>query len=204
MTMRRNSSLVTTIAGFAVAAILLAAGGLLTWGSAYVHNTVQGQLAAQKIFFPAKAAFANPKAGTEITPSMIPSVSQYAGEQMLTGQQAEAYADHFIAVHLTEIGGGKTYSQLSTESIAQPKNVALAGQVATVFKGETLRSMLLNAYGWWKVSQLTYIAALVAFALGGLTLIGSLFGLAAGRRTRTNLDTHEALPQNSRVDAKVA
>jgi hypothetical protein len=205
MTMRRNSSLVTTIAGFAVAAILLAAGGLLTWGSAYVHNTVQGQLAAQQIFFPAKAAFANPKAGTEITPSMIPSVSQYAGEQMLTGQQAEAYADHFIAVHLTEIGGGKTYSQLSTESIAQPKNVALAGQVATVFKGETLRSMLLNAYGWWKVSQLTYIAALVAFALGGLTLIGSLFGLAASRRrTRTTPETSEALPQDSRVDAKVA
>jgi len=202
--MRRNSSHLTAIVGLAVAVILLAAGGLLTWGSAYVHNTVQGQLAAQQIFFPAKAAFAHPVAGTEITPSMIPSVSQYAGEQMLTGQQAEAYADHFIAVHLTEIGGGKTYSQLSTESIAQPKNVALAGQVATVFKGETLRSMLLNAYGWWKVSQLTYIAALVAFALGGLTLIGSLFGLAAGRRTRTNPATPEALPQDNRVDAKVA
>jgi hypothetical protein len=201
MTMRRNSSLVTTIAGFAVAAILLAAGGLLTWGSAYVHNTVQGQLSAQQIFFPAKAAFANPKVGTEITPSMIPSVSQYAGKQMLTGQQAEAYADHFIAVHLSEIGGGKTYSQLSTESIAQPKNVALAGQVATVFKGEALRSMLLNAYGWWKVSQLTYIAALVAFGLGGLTLIGSLFGLAAGRRTRTS---PEAQPQDGKVPAEVA
>ena len=67
------------------------------------------------------------------------------------------------------MAGGKTYSQLSAESIAQPNNTKLAGQVATVFKGETLRSMLLNAYGWWKVSQITYIASLVAFGLGGLT-----------------------------------
>jgi hypothetical protein len=181
--------------------ILLVAGGLLTWGSAYVHNTVQGQLSAQQIFFPPKAAFANPKAGTEITPSMIPSVSQYAGQQMLTGQQAEAYADHFIAVHLAEIGGGKTYSQLSTEAIAQPKNVALAGQVATVFKGAALRSMLLNAYGWWKVSQITYIAALVAFGLGGLTLIGSAFALTLGRRPEI---THEAIPATGPTPAKVA
>ena len=182
--MRRNSSHLTVIVGFAVAAILLVAGGLLTWGSAYVHNTVQGQLSSQRIFFPPKAAFAHAKAGTEITPSMIPSVSQYAGEQMLTGQQAEAYADHFIAVHLSEIGAGKTYSQLSAEAIAQPKNVALAGQVATVFKGESLRSMLLNAYGWWKVSQITYIASLVAFSLGGLALAGGVFGFAFTRKTQ--------------------
>ncbi len=198
--MRRNSHL-AVIAGFAVAVILLAAGGLLTWGSAYVHNTVQGQLAAQQIFFPPKAAFAHAKAGTEITPSMIPSVSQYAGQQMLTGQQAEAYADHFIAVHIASMGAGKTYSQLSAESLAAPANTALAATVSTVFKGETLRSMLLNAYGWWKVSQLTYIAALAAFGLGGLTLIGSVFGLALGRRTEI---THEAIPATGPTPAKAA
>jgi len=196
--MRRNSHL-AVIAGFAVAVVLLAAGGLLTWGSAYVHNTVQGQLAAQQIFFPPKAAFAHAKAGSEITPGMIPSVSQYAGQQMLTGQQAEAYADHFIAVHITGMAGGKTYSQLSAESLAAPKNTALAATVGTVFKGETLRSMLLNAYGWWKVSQLTYIAALTAFGLGGLTLIGSVFGLALGRRTEI---THEAIPATGPAPAK--
>ena len=179
--MRRNSHL-TAIAGFALAAILLAAGGLLLWGSAYVHNTVQGQLSAQQIFFPPKAAFAHPKAGTEITPSMIPSVSQYAGQQLVTGQQAESYADNFIAVHITNMTGGKTYAQLSAASLAQPNNTKLAGQVGTVFKGETLRSMLLNAFGWWKVSEITYIASLIAFALGGLTLLGSLFGLTVGRR----------------------
>src|SRR6202453_5543491 len=182
--MHRNSSRTTAIAGLAVAVILLVAGSLLTWGSAYVHNTVQGQLSSQQIFFPPKAAFANPKAGTEITPSMIPSVSQYAGEQMLTGQQAEAYADHFIAVHVAEAGGGKTYSQLSTESQAAPTNTKLAGTVATVFKGETLRSMLLNAYGWWKVSQITYIAALVLFGLGTVAGLGAAYLFAFGRRPR--------------------
>ena len=156
--MHRNFSRITAIAGFAVAAMLLVAGGLLTWGSTYVHNTVQGQLAAQQIFFPPQAAFAHAKAGTEITPSMIPSVSQYAGKQLLTGQQAEAYADHFIAVHIAEIGGGKTYSQLSAASLAAPKNTALAAEVSTVFKGESLRSMLLNAYGWWKISQIGWRA----------------------------------------------
>jgi hypothetical protein len=182
--MRRNSRFWVAIAGFAAAAVLLAAGGLLTWGSAYVHNTVQNQLAAQQIYFPPQAAFAHPKAGSEITPSMIPSVSQYAGQQLLTGQQAEAYADHFIAVHLAEIGGGKTYAQLSTEAQAQPNNTTLAGQVATVFKGTTLRAMLLDAYGWWKVSQIMYIVAITALALGGLALIGSVFTLALGRRPR--------------------
>src|SRR6478752_10200033 len=178
--MRRNSHL-TAVAGFALAAILLAAGGMLLWGSAYVHNTVQGQLSAQQIFFPPKAAFAHPKAGTEITPSMIPSVSQYAGQQLVTGQQAESYADNFIAVHITNMTGGKTYAQLSAASLAQPNNTKLAGEVATVFKGETLRSILLNAFGWWKVSQITYTASLITFGLGGLTLIASLFGLTVGR-----------------------
>jgi hypothetical protein len=187
----RRSSRLTAIVGFALAAVLLVAGGLLLWGSTYVHNTVQGQLSSQQIFFPPKAAFAHPVAGTEITPSMIPSVSQYAGQQLLTGQQAEAYADHFIAVHITDMSGGKTYAQLSAASLAQPNNAKLAGLVDTVFKGETLRSMLLNAYGWWKVSQITYIAAIVSFTLAGLTLIGTGFALALGRRPEI---THEAIP----------
>ena len=172
-----------SVAALGLAGILLIAGGLLLWGSTYVHNTVHGQLAAQQIYFPPKAAFAHAKAGTEITPGMIPSVSQYAGQQMLTGQQAEAYADHFIAVHVAEMSGGKTYSQLSTESLAQPGNVKLAATVGTVFKGESLRSMLLNAYGWWKISQITYIAAIFSFALAGLSLITSAFAFGLWRRS---------------------
>ena len=186
--MRRNSHL-TVIAGFVLAAILLAAGGLLLWGSTYTHNMVHNQLAAQQIYFPPKAAFAHPKAGTEITPSMIPSVSQYAGQQLVTGQQAQSYADNFIAVHITNMTGGQTYAQLSSAALANPNDTKLAAQVATVFKGETLRAILLNAFGWWKVSQITYIAALAAFGLGGLTLIASLFGLTVGRHPEITQET---------------
>jgi hypothetical protein len=183
--MRRFSSrTLIAIASAALAAVLLVAGGLLLWGSAYVHDTVQGQLSAQQITFPPAAAFAHPKPGGEITPSMIPSVSQYAGQQLVTGQQAEAYADHFIAVHVADMAGGKTYSQLSAAALAQPGNTQLAGQVATVFKGETLRSMLLNAYGWWKVSQITYIISLTAFGLGAVAGLGSVFLLVTGRRNK--------------------
>ncbi len=150
-------------------------------GFGYTHNMVHNQLAAQKIYFPPQAAFAHPAAGGEITPSMIPSVSQYAGQQLVTGQQAESYADNFIAVHIANMTGGKTYAQLSAAALANPSNTKLAAQVATVFKGETLRSMLLNAFGWWKVAQITFIASIVAFAAGGLALLVGLFGLTLGR-----------------------
>ena len=185
--------------GTSVGVALLIVGGLLLWGSAYVHNTVQSQLSAQQISFPPAAAFAHPKAGTEITPSMIPSVSQYAGQQLLTGQQAEAYADHFIAVHITDMAGGKTYSQLSAAAQAQPNNTQLSGLVATVFKGETLRSMLLNAYGWWKVSQITYIAALFSFGLGALAAFAAGLAFATGRRTNTAADVLPGTVPDARV-----
>jgi putative Ca2+/H+ antiporter (TMEM165/GDT1 family) len=187
-------------AGISLGVVLLVAGGLTLWGSAYIHNTVQSQLAAQQIYFPPASAFAHAKAGTEITPSMIPSVSQYAGQQLLTGQQAEAYADHFIAVHLAEMGGGKTYSQLSAAAMAAPSNTALAGTVATVFKGTTLRSMLLNAYGWWKVSQITYVISLFLFGLGAVSFLAGVFGfgrlfLRDGRKARVPAPAVEQINQ---------
>ncbi|MFY9776414.1 MAG: hypothetical protein WAK28_17765, partial [Trebonia sp.] len=117
----------------------------------------------------------------------------------LTGQQAEAYADHFIAQHITDMSGGKTYSQLSALSLAQPNNTQLTGLVATVFKGETLRSMLLNAYGWWKVSQITYIAALFSFGLGTAAAFVAGFAFVTGRRTET---VAEVLPSTG-PDARV-
>ena len=107
----------------------------------------------------------------------------YARQLMTTGAQAEVYPDHFIANHLKEIGGGQTYAQLSGKALAQPKNAALAAQVQTMFRGETLRGMLLNAYGFWQMGQIMLIAAWVAFGAAFLMLILSGLGIAHLRRS---------------------
>jgi len=179
---RRTLDLLLTWTGALLTVALIGAGSLLMWGYTFANNQVKTQLAEQKIFFPPKAAFANAKVGTEITPSMIPSVSQYAGQQMLTGAQAEVYADDFIAVHLAEIGGGKTYAQLSSLAMADPTNTKLAGQVETIFKGTMLRGSLLNAYGYWTFGQIAMWASYGAFLVAILMLVLTLLGLRHYRR----------------------
>jgi hypothetical protein len=174
--MRRKTfdALATTV-GLVLAVVLLAAGGLLMWGHSYVDSQVHNQLAAQKIYFP-------PNNSPAIKAPEFAAMHQYAGQLMTTGAQAEVYADHFIANHLTEIGGGRTYAQLSAKALAQPKNAALAGQVEAMFKGTTLRGMLLNAYAFGTMAQLALWGALVSFAGGAFLLILSALGYAHLRR----------------------
>ena len=173
---RKTFDLLATVTGLGLAVILLVAGGLLLWGHSFVNNEVHSQLAAQKIFFP-------PNGSKAIAAPEFAAMHQYAGQQMTTGAQAEVYADHFIAIHLKEIGGGQTYAQLSGKALTQPNNAKLAAQVATMFKGETLRGLLLNAYAFGKMGELAGIAAIVAFAGAVVLLILSGLGIAHQRRT---------------------
>ena len=121
---------------------------------------------------------------------------QYDGQQLTTGAQAEVYADHFIANHLKEAGGGKTYAQLSAEAIAQPKNTALAAQVATAFKGETLRGLLLNAYAFGTMGMIAGIAAFIAAAV---MLLLSGLGLMHARRVSSAAGILGGHPANGRT-----
>jgi hypothetical protein len=172
---RKTFDVLTSAVGLALAVIMLVAGGLLLWGHNFINNEVHNQLAAQQIFFPANNSPA-------IKAPEFAAMHQYAGQQMTTGAQAEVYADHFIANHLKAIGGGLTYAQLSAKAQLQPTNTALAAQVATVFKGETLRGLLLNAYAFGTMGMLAGIAAIVAFAGGIVLLILSALGFAHERR----------------------
>jgi hypothetical protein len=180
---RKTLDALLTTGGLVVAAVLLIAGGLLTYGHSFVHNEVKSQLAAQQIFFPAKGS-----AGLDV-PAIQPYLSKYAGKQLLNGAEAKAFADHYIAVHLNEAGGGKTYAQLSAAAQADPKNTALAAQVATAFKGETLRGLLLNAYAFDTMGQLALIAAIVSFSGAGLMLLLSILGFFHLRKETHSTDS---------------
>ncbi len=162
--------------GLAVAAILLVAGSLLTWAHSYVHDQVGSQLAAQKVYFP-------PKGSDALAPKEIgPYLNQYAGQQLLTGAQAKTYADHFIAVHLQEMTGGKTYAELSAASLADPTNTKLATEVQTVFRGETLRGLLLNAYAFDTMGTIALIASIAAWVGAAVMALLAALGLVHANR----------------------
>lgn len=164
--------------GLVIAVLLLLMTGALLWAHNFVHSQVKDQLSAQQIFFPA----AGSEAITTLPAEDQAKVAAYAGQQLTTGAQAEVFANHYIAVHLVKIGGGQTYAQLSAASMADPTNAKLVGQVQTVFRGETLRGLLLNAYAFDTMAILAGYAAYGTFAAAVLLLIFSILGFMHSER----------------------
>ncbi|MBW4061044.1 hypothetical protein HJC99_00520 [Candidatus Saccharibacteria bacterium] len=159
-------------AGLLVAIMLFTASFGAAWANSFIHSQVHDQLAAEKINFPASGT-----AGLTSLPAADQAkVAQYAGQQLLTGAQAEVFADNYIAVHLKLIGGGKTYAELSSASLAAPNDQVLVGQVQTVFRGETLRGLLLNAYAFDTMATIALYAAYISFIGGVIMLILSGLG----------------------------
>jgi hypothetical protein len=166
----------TSIATVAAVGIMVI-GVVAVVGGSYDKKVVRDQLVPQKIFFPASNS-----------PALLPGVKQYAGQQLTTGGQAKAYANNFINVHLSKIAGGQTYAQVSAAAIAAPTNVKLAEEKATLFQGETLRGLLLNAWGWSLVGTIATLAGFLLIALG---LILFLLPLA---NWQVNLRGRRAVP----------
>jgi len=149
----------TSVAAVAAAGMMVV-GLLALVGGSYDKQVVRDQLTPQKISFP--------PAGS---PALLPGVKQYAGQQVVSGGQAKAYANDFINVHLSKIAGGKTYAEVSTAALADPKNAKLAEQKATLFQGETLRGLLLNAWGWSVVGTVATLAGLILLIMGAVLLL---------------------------------
>lgn len=165
---RRTFDSIVSSAGIVVALVLLVAGGLVLWGSSFVHNQVGDQLASQKIFFP-------PRGSEALTPEEYPGLQHYAGQQVVNGDQAAAYADQFIAKHLAAVADGKTYAEVSGAALQNPDDEQLQAQAQTLFRGTTLRGLLLNAHAFWTMGDVMEIVAIVLFVGGGvLTVMAGL------------------------------
>ena len=175
---RRVFDLLTSVGGAIVVVVLLVAGGLLLWGHSFVTSNVHDQLAQQQIFFPVKGSpeLASPKVG--------PFLNQYAGQQLVTGPQAQAYADHFIAVHLRELPYDGVYSKISAAALANPKDPQLAALKQTAFTGTTLRGLLLEAYAFSTIGAIMLWGAIVSFALAAVMSV--LVGLGFWHAHRTS------------------
>jgi hypothetical protein len=172
---------VLILLGVVTIAVLLAAGGIAWKGYNFATNQVKTELAAQKITFP-------PVGSPAI--AALPAIDQtqvnkYAGQQLLTGDQAKVYANNFIGVHLGEIAGGKTYAEVSAADLANPTDTKLQAQKAVLFQGETLRGLLLSAgYSYWTMGMLARDAAIAFFLGAGLMLVLVLIGLGRIARQR--------------------
>jgi hypothetical protein len=186
--MRATLDRLISIGGLLLAVVLLIAGGLLVYASVYIGNEVHDQLAAQQITMPTDETGL-----ASLPPEDKAAMEPYAGQQMTNGQQAKAYADHFIAVHLSEVADGKTYSDVSGEYLSQcsdPKAAAgadcqqLAAAKATLFQGETLRGLLLYGSAFATMGTIAGWAAIAAFAGAVVLLILVFLGFRHGRRVR--------------------
>jgi hypothetical protein len=171
---RKTIDKVFVLLGVAMTVVLLVVGALAWRAYSFATSSVHDELSAQKIYFPVKgspAIAALPAADQE-------KVNQYAGQQLVDGAQAKVYANNFIAVHLNEVAGGQTYSQVSAASLANPTDAKLKQQAQTLFQGETLRGLLLgDGYAYWMFGTIAMYAAVVSLAGAAVMAILVCLGL---------------------------
>ena len=163
-------------AGVVLAITLIVLGGLAVYGGNFAQDNVTDRLEPQNIVFPPLDA---------MTPEEQAEIGDYAEQQVVDGNQAEAYS-RYIQGHLAEVNDGATYSETSAaarEEGLDPDTAAeLQGKADTLFKGETLRAILLNAYGWWTAATIAVYAGYVLIVVGVLFGILAFFGFRHARR----------------------
>jgi len=198
---RKTFDAILTAGGLVLAVVLLIAGGLLTWAHNFTTDQVRSQLSQEKIFIP-------PVGPALADPAIKPYLTKYAGQQLTSGPQAKAYADHFILVHMKAASGGKTYAELGGDQTALKAKIEAAkaagqsttalddqlttlnGTRETLFKGDTLRGLLLNAYAFDTMGRIAGIAAVASFVGAGILFLLALLGFLHLRRTPKDEELH--------------
>lgn len=166
---RRTFDYFVSWTGALLTAVFIVAGIGMFIGYNFTNSQVRNQLQEQKVFFPTQTQ-------ADYHDLVAAHLTQYAGQQVLTGSAAEIFADKIIAVDTLAISGGKTYAQLSSASLADPSNAALSNQVQLVFRGDTLRGLLLNAYAFGFMGLIALYGTVGMFVAALIMLLLTLLG----------------------------
>jgi hypothetical protein len=173
---RSSRDKIVSGAGAVVAVVLIALGAMAIYGGKFGQDNVRDRLAPQNISFPPANA---------MSPEEKAEVGEFAGQKVDTGAEAEAFS-RYIGGHLQFINEGKTYSETSAaareEGLAPDVAAELQGKADTLFKGETLRSILLNAYGWWTVGTIALWAGFAMVIAGVVLGILAILGFRHARK----------------------
>lgn len=193
---RKKLDLIFSIGGVLITLLLVVLGLVLRNQANFAKSYVHDQMSAQQISF-------TPAAGLSDDEKKASCLVKNAGKPLTSGKQAECYANEYIGRHVGEVNGGKTYSQTSGESraaraaaekalAADPEAQAskdldaaaktLAGKTDTLFKGETLRGLLLTSYGFSIFGERAGQAASLAFVAALILLAASVAGFLHARR----------------------
>ena len=184
---RRTFDKLVSFVGLGLAALLLIFAGLLNFGAGFANDSVQTQLANQNIAFPVEAAL--PSATKD-------QLAKWAGKQVTTGEMARDYSDLYILEHMNAaatavLGKPATYSEVSAaymtaqrDGVTTPEQLQkIADLKETLFQGNTLRGMLLEAFAFGTMGVIAGYAAIAALVGGVLFLLLALAGFRNIRRT---------------------
>ena len=184
---RKNFDKIVTAVGFGLTVFLFVAAGLLNWGASFAQDSVKSQLENQNISFP--AAEAMPEATKD-------QLAKWANMQVVTGEMARDYSDLYIWEHMkgssiAAVGKPATYSEVSGMYMglvrggsSDSAQIAKLGDLRqTLFMGNTLRGMLLEAYAFGTMGVIAGYGAIAALVGGLVMLLLSIAGLVHIRRT---------------------
>jgi hypothetical protein len=165
------------------------------YANSFTSQEIHDQLAPQQITFPASAAQGLPS-----------DLNAFAGQQVLNGEQAHAYAEHFIALHLKNIGQGHPYSYWSGLALStqDPATKSQAQGIAdTLFKGETLRSLLNEAYAFSVFGTIAFYAGIGLTVATFVILLAFVYEVIAAQRKSPSFTTVAAPMTSTPVAASV-
>jgi hypothetical protein len=187
---RRTLDIIFSAGAVAVAILLVLLGFVFKGNADFADRYVGEQLSEQKISFTAAEFLSDEE-------KQSTCLIDYAGTPLDSGKKAECYANDYIGGHLKSIGGGETYATLGkiqsaaktayTDAVtANATNVdalkadydKVTGQRETMFKGETLRGLLLTSYGFSIFGEKATLAALLAFIGAAVMALAGLAGFA--------------------------